>query len=1011
MTRLLRQCLGIFLALLGALHAPAAQSQYASDLDIFSFPVGQGSQPNVLLVIDNTANWSTMFVREMQAIAQTINALTPDYFRVGLMLFTESGGGNAGPDGGYLRAGIRTLSSDYKAQLGALVTRLDVNADQSNNGKAGMTLAEAYYYFAGLRPVTGSLKLKADYEGNRFGNTESTAIYRLPGNPMASINPDRYNPPDTSGCARNFIIYVSNGPVQDNASDTATASAALTAAYQALGRTRPDDITGLNPSGSQSNVADEWARFMRASPQAITTFTVDIDPRTSGQGPGWSALLASMAARSGGTYFRVDSGVNNGGQIAEALEQIFNQIQAVDSVFTSASLPVSVNARGTYLNQVFMGMFRPDGDAKPRWRGNLKQYRFAYDPMTGTLRLADALGQDAVSGATGFISPTARSFWTADSNFWTNQRMGTPLSASDLPDGEVVEKGGAAQRQRVAFATSQAARRVFTCVNCAANPVAAITLGDAAHQLSTANASLTPATFGLSTTAERDALIQWLRGADNAGDESGPGGTTTVRPSVHGDVLHSRPVVVNYGGTTGVVVFYGANDGLLRAVNGNATGTGAGDELWAFVPPEHLNRLQRLRSNSPEVLLSTTVVSPTSTRPPTPRDYFVDGPIGVYQKLALDGSTERVILFVGMRRGGRQVYALDVTTPTAPRYLWKRTDAELAVLGQTWSEPRVARVRGHANPVIVMGAGYDAAAEDATPPGTTTMGNAVLVLDALSGTLLRRFDTERSVPADVAVVDSDYDGYVDRAYAADAGGNVYRIDFEAQGDAGLLTGSSHWGMFRLAALGGSPVRKAFFAPDVVLGRGFTAVMVGTGDREKPLATTSNDAFFTLYDTLAAKGTPATPPAPLLPAQLGRVGSTDATARGCFIALDGTRGEKVVNAPTTVGGITYFGTNRPRQSSGTSCTADLGVTQSYAAPLFCVAPAVADVRGGGLPPSVVAGVVTVTYTDPTTGRTVDRQVDFRIGGPNEKGSSIEASRVGAPVTPTRRRGYWFLENAR
>ena len=31
---------------------------------------------------------------------------------------------------------------------------------------------------------------------------------------------------------------------------------------------------------------------------------------------------------------------------------------------------------------------------------------------------------------------------------------------------------------------------------------------------------------------------------------------------------------------------------------------------------------------------------------------------------------------------------------------------------------------------------------------------------------------------DVAVVDTDYDGYVDRAYAADTGGNVYRIDFE-----------------------------------------------------------------------------------------------------------------------------------------------------------------------------------------------------------------------------------------
>ncbi len=50
----------------------------------------------------------------------------------------------------------------------------------------------------------------------------------------------------------------------------------------------------------------------------------------------------------------------------KALREIFNEIQAVNSVFASASLPVSVNARGTYLNQVYMGMFRPDGERASR---------------------------------------------------------------------------------------------------------------------------------------------------------------------------------------------------------------------------------------------------------------------------------------------------------------------------------------------------------------------------------------------------------------------------------------------------------------------------------------------------------------------------------------------------------------------------------------------------------------------------------------------------------------------
>lgn len=1015
MKLLARQILGTALALLAALASAPASSQYTSDIDLYAVQNTSTDLPNVLIVLDNTANWTSMFTREMNAIGSTLAGLSSNKFRVGLMMYTETGNGNSTADGGYVRAAIRPLDDGYKQRLQSLVTSFDPVTDRSNGGKSGMTMAEAYRYFSGQDAVTGNYKLKTDYLGNTSGNAPSRAVYDLPNNALSAFGASRYNNPLVSACARNFIIYVSNGPAQDNSADSAAASTALSAAYQALGQSRPADINDLSPSGSQSNMADEWARFMRTTPQAITTYSLDIDPGATGQGPGWSALLSSMATHSGGEYFRIDSTVNSGGQIADALNRIFNQIQATNSVFTSASLPVSLNARGTYLNQVFMGMFRPDADARPRWRGNLKQYRFDYNPLDGHLRLVDAAGTSAVTGTTGFISPTAQSYWTTGSSFWINQPQGTPPSPSDLPDGEVVEKGGAAQRQRVAFATSQATRKVYTCLGCAPSPASPVNLAATpGHHLVATNTALTPATFGLSTDAERTALINWVRGTDNAGDESGPGGSITVRPSIHGDVLHSRPAVVNYGGSTGVVVFYGSNDGLLRAVNGSPSGTGAGDELWAFVPAEHLGRLKRLRSNAPEVRLSTT---PMPTQPsvsvPTPRDYFVDGPIGVYQKLNASGTSDRVILFVGMRRGGRELYALDVTNPSSPQFLWKRTGADLAILGQTWSEPRVARVRGRADPVLIMGAGYDNLAEDASTPGETTMGNAVLVLDALTGALLRRFDTTRSVAADVALVDTDYDGYVDRAYAADLGGDVYRLDFESQTATGLLTDKDSWGMVRFASLGGStsPVRKFFYPPDVVLSRTFAAVLLGSGDREKPLSQGSNDRFFTLYDTRMAKGTPASPVAPLTPGDLGQVGTADAMARGCYIVMDGSTGEKVVNAATTVGGVTYFATNRPPRSTPNSCSANLGIATAYAAPAFCRAATTANVRGGGLPPSVVAGTAIVTYTDPVTGQPAERAVDFRIGGPNEKESAIEVSPIETSISSARKRRYWFIENAR
>ena len=969
--------------------AAPAQAQYTSDIDIYSGPNVVGDVPNVLIVLDNTANWNSAFTNEIAALVSTFNGLSVNRFRVGLMMFTETGSGDSNTDGGYVRSAVRLLDTNYQTKLQNLLNSLKVNDDKSNSGKASLTMAEAYYYFAGIAPYAGDNKNKTDYTGNTSGTPASNAVYAIPGNALPSKSGSSYVSPVLSECQRNYIIYISNGAVQDNASDASAASTKLSAAYSPLGLTRPADLV-LSPSGSQSNVADEWARFMKSSPKNVSTFTLDVDKIANEKGLGWTALLKSMAQASGGEYFSVSSG-GAGTEVVNAMDQIFNQIQAVDSVFASASLPVSVNARGTYLNQIFMGMFRPDGNANPRWRGNLKQYTFGYDAATDSLFLSDANGHPAINGATGFISPSAVSYWTGPSTFWVNQQLGTPLSSSDSPDGEVVEKGGVAQQIRTKYETTQTTRNMLTCLGC-----------------TTSGTSLGPFNTSTVTSLSSD-LVSWVRGTDNAGDEKGPGTPVTIRPSVHGDVLHSRPAVVNYGGTTGVVAFYGSNDGSLRAVNGNQTGAGAGNELWSFIPEEHFSKLNRLRINSPEIRLSTTVVgTPTTTTTPTPRDYFVDGPIGIYQKVLANGTNDKVYVYVAMRRGGPTLYALDVTTPSAPKFLWKKTQEDIKVLGQTWSEPKVAKIKGNTNPVIIMGAGYDAAVEDVSPQGATTMGNAVLVLDAFTGTLLKQFNTTRSVPADVALIDSDFDGYVDRAYAVDVGGNIYRIDFEKS------TGfaATDWGMFTLAALTGSGTRKFFYPPDVVVTKNYTAVLAGSGDREKPLATTSSDAFFTVFDMNTSKGTPATFTT-VNASNLGAVGTVEDQTAGCYIPMS-TSGEKIVNAPVSMAGITYFSTNRPAAVSTNSCSANLGVAKVYSAPLFCRVATSQTLTGGGLPPSPVTGTVTVSYTvtnDAGVAQTLTKQVPFIIGAPNSKGSGIEGSKVTPTITPVRKRGYWYLEQAR
>jgi type IV pilus assembly protein PilY1 len=997
----------------------------AEDIDLYAMQSAASDLPNVLFIIDNSGNWNaslpasrrcTAFADgtplaaadsgskvgiELCALFRIVDDLAARaaanggnaVARVGVMLFNSE----SGAQGAYPRIALTPVNALTKT---ALQTRIKAitstgGADTSNRAYFGLALFEAYRYFKGADPLHGTASAKRDF-----------AAF------TGALGSGPYNSPAAASCSRNYIIFIGNGSPNTAGLDeelsylrTITTNTAQIPASQAG-----------NPE--YKNWADEYARALRNADfsskdgtQNIQTFSIAVtgansDPPLTTPFTGYYAFMNSLGFQGGGSgpspsqYFYSGSSVDG---IAAAVAAIFDQILAINSVFASASLPVSVNTQGVYKNQVFIGMFRPDEAMRTRWYGNLKQYKFAYDANADNITMVDVNGNAAISSTTGFIDAGAVSFWTAASTFWQNDPKGTDNPAttavdesrSDLPDGQISEKGAAAQVLRSTYATSQSGRRVYTCIGCAAGTNLAAA---SATQFVDANAALTPAALGVSSDSERSALIAWIRGADNRGDEKGPGSPTTVRPSIHGDVLHSRPAVVDYGGTIGTVVFYGANDGTLRAVNGNQTGSGAGSELWAFVPEELLGRFKRLRENWPEIKYPNNS-DPTAR----PRDYFVDGPITVYRHVG----TGKVYVYTAMRRGGRFLYAFDVSDPAQPLLLWRHSQATIAELGQTWSEPRLARVKGNANPVIVMGAGYDAAAEDASPPGPTTMGNAVLVLDAVTGAKLKSFATLRSVPASVALVDSDYDGRVDRAYVSDIGGSVFRIDFEnALGDGAI----AQWTMTKIADLSDAVAdRKFLFEPDVLVTRSFTAVMLGSGNRERPLlgvspAADTRDQFFTLFDYKTTKGAP-TVIAPTLPSDLVAAGSWNAASsvRGCYFALPYSgAGEKVVNAPITVGGRTLFSTNQPTPVTGNSC-GNLGIARAYAMPAFCGMPTSVELLGGGLPPTPVTGLVDI-------GNGVIQR--FLIGGSPPEGTSPGSnSAIGASKPPvstdnTRRRVYWF-----
>ena len=69
----------------------AAYDPVNDDTDIFlSNPNVPGERPNILIVIDNTANWSNAFTNEKAALVSTINGLD-DRYNIGLMLYPEIG--------------------------------------------------------------------------------------------------------------------------------------------------------------------------------------------------------------------------------------------------------------------------------------------------------------------------------------------------------------------------------------------------------------------------------------------------------------------------------------------------------------------------------------------------------------------------------------------------------------------------------------------------------------------------------------------------------------------------------------------------------------------------------------------------------------------------------------------------------------------------------------------------------------------------------------------------------
>lgn len=1093
----------------------------AEDIDIFVGAAGSSGNPNILLILDNSSNWSAANQNwptdsappvpcgndcnkqgyyELKAIREVVGALPVNAggdaeVNLGLMLFNNA---NATRDGGYMRSAVRPLTAANKAAflntINAIIQSFNTETGPSS-GQYAALLFDAFKYFggftnpanvpAGTAPATLPAHDGVPVFGPAFWGSNDADGSRPD---AAAYDGSNYvSPIDEAGnCAKNYIIFIGNGlPAKDdtqprmneilqkllypgagtavnqlpmptitptlgafgawadisackskNACESEqpenTLTDTLATQYQCVttatctggnrmlqSRTAP--VTGLTTTWSTPSVqmsgyyGDEYTDFLyrtdvssAGEQQNVATYTIDVckDQCDLNQ----AALMGSMARYGGGKSFKA----TNYQMIVDALRQILVEITAVNTTFASASLPVNATNRAQNENQVFIGMFRPDPDAKPRWFGNLKRYQLAN--FSGIVDLADSNGDQAVNPQTGFVTECAVSYWTTDSGaFWQNVTTNPPpisqcgLSAfslispySDLPDGRQVEKGAVAEVLR----KGNNPPATDTTPTWTENRTIYTLSGGTLTAFNTASSGLPSNT------------VDFTRGTD-INDENANSSLTDVRASVHGDVIHSRPLPVNYSGD--VTVYYGANDGTLRAVD-----AATGKEKWAFIAPESFPSLDRLRTNSP--LVNYPGLPDGIVPAPTPKNYFFDGSIGVYQ--TADDSS--VWIYPTMRRGGRMVYGMDVTNAATPSFKWRAgCDASdncttgFSNIGQTWSIPSVALVKGYSTtaPVVVMGGGYDTCedADTVTPSCTSPKGANVYIMDADTGDLIKSFATTRSVAADIALIDMDFDGFVDYAYVADTGGNIYRIDLVTPGSPQVARAPADWTIRRVAYTAGAG-RKFLFPPALLPSQGQVYLAIGSGDREHPLQSHYpfngvTNRFYVVLDNPQSTVEVNLDDTSLMYDNTNPTICTSpkilpgGSMKGWFMDLNQYgQGEQTVTSALILTGLVSFSTNRPVPPAAGSCASVLGEARGYWVNLLNGSGAVGvtgscgGVRsgifiGGGLPPSPVTGTV------PIGGKP---QVVV-IGAVQKEGTGASSPIGGQKVTPTispkRKRIFW------
>ncbi|WP_005033769.1 PilC/PilY family type IV pilus protein [Holophaga foetida] len=426
--------------------------------------------------------------------------------------------------------------------------------------------------------------------------------------------------------------------------------------------------------------------------------------------------------------------------------------QAILSAIGTSNLNTSANPNTPYIGaslgqEIYVGKFQPPQSGGSLWDGDLLM--FGTRVVNNQLQIINKQGDPTTT------LDTTTSQWNVksvlDSNAWSGRLLYTRLpnanSLSAFSD----------------MGTDYDAIKAYIC------------------QSSASKASYAP------DSDNQKHAIQFAMGGDTTdlGSDNRP---KKNRSNIMGDIINSSPAAIEYkwadfgtpaaakiplsGGNRFRLILVGTNQGWLHAFgevtrdqevtsgDGKTKYTvkqGQVAELWAFMPTDFLGYLDQI-----------TIAN-------NPHRFMVDGSPAIYH---LDippstggaadgvvGSGERAVAIVGLGKGGRSYYALDISDPFAPTLKWSVVPDEASSLtdGQiqaSASAPTLESVKSVVGKmgystcipgvgrITLLGTAGKAILRDAVFLGggfsrpeiesnfSTPLGRSVMALDAYSGKFL-----------------------------------------------------------------------------------------------------------------------------------------------------------------------------------------------------------------------------------------------------------------------------------